>query len=159
MATRGISSPIRATRTPPARRTFRGPRFAYFDEEGNDKSVFIGSQGAGIWRFELEEQTNNLTLEVAGSCPGTVTVTLTNAPPNTEVGTVAAANTNGFTKGGTICNGTQLEIGEPFQLPPVWIKVDGNGTGSKQTTLPADKCFMESMAITTCETSGAVEVQ
>lgn len=39
------------------------PRYAYFDSEpGDSKSIFIGSQGRGIWRIGLE----------SGSCPGSL---------------------------------------------------------------------------------------
>ena len=30
------------------------PRFAYFDSESTAKSIYIGSQGRGVWRVELE---------------------------------------------------------------------------------------------------------
>ena len=103
--------------------------------------------------------SSTLKLSVVGNCPGPVSVTIEGAPPNSEVGTVAAANNNGFTKGGLLCNGTVFEIGEPFQLPPLWIKVDENGSGSGKTTLQDDRCWIEAMALASCETSGAVLVE
>lgn len=57
------------------------------------------------------------------------------APPDPENETKllasdgAAATNNGFTKGPLLCNGTVVEIGEPFQLPPLWILLDGTGSG------------------------------
>ena len=128
------------------------PRYAYFDQEGASKSFFVGSQGRGIWRFGLG---TSFDVAVSGSCPGTVTVTISNAPPNSEVGIVAAANSNGWTKGGNQCNGTQFEIGEPFQLPPVWVRIDESGSGSGNTTLPSNRCWVEAIATSSCETSGA----
>ncbi len=99
-----------------------------------------------------------LQLSVEGTCPGSVTVTVSGAPPNSEVGVVAAANTNGFTKGRTLCRGTMLEIGEPFKLPPLWIGVGSTGQGSRNTTLEEDLCWMEALALDNCDTSGAVLV-
>jgi hypothetical protein len=99
-----------------------------------------------------------LHIEVDGSCPGPVTVTILQAPPLSEVGIVAAANTNGFTKGGTLCAGTELEIGEPFALPPRWVVVDENGAGSVMFELPAGRCYLEALALADCTTSGAVSV-
>ena len=131
------------------------PRFAYFDQEGGQKSVFIGSQGRGIWRLTLGQ---SFQISVSGTCPGQVTVNISNAPPTTEVGVVAAANTNGFTKGGVLCSGAQLEVGEPFQLPPNWVFTDESGSASTQLTLPANRCFIEALATATCEASGAVQV-
>jgi hypothetical protein len=80
------------------------------------------------------------------------------APPSTEVALVAAANTNGFIKGAALCPGTELEIGEPFQLPPVFVIVDGNGKGSASLTLGANRCHVQALALATCETSNVVEV-
>jgi hypothetical protein len=97
-------------------------------------------------------------LAVSGSCPGPVTVSLSNAPPNTEVAVVAAANTNGFTKGGALCNGTRLTIGEPFQLPPTQITVDANGNGVGSMTLSPGRCWLQAMALATCETGNSVQV-
>ncbi len=128
------------------------PRFAYFDQEGAQKSVFIGSQGRGIWRLTLGA---SFQVSVAGSCPGPATVMISNAPPNAEVAVLRAANTNGWTKGGSLCNGAQFEIGEPFVLPPVWVITDGTGSGSAQVTLPVNRCWVEGMETTTCQTSGA----
>jgi hypothetical protein len=133
------------------------PRFAYFDEEGGETSIVLGSQGRGIWRLRLGESAG-LGLEVEGSCGGEVTLTVSNAPPNTEVALVAAANANGFIKGGALCNGTQLGIGEPFALPPTFVIVDGSGSGSTIRTLPANRCFVEALALASCETSGAIAV-
>lgn len=113
-----------------------------------------GIESGSVYVFESDA----LGLAVAGSCPGTVTLTVSNALPGTEVGVIAGANTNGFTKGGRLCNGIRLEIGEPFQLPPVWIKVDGNGNGSGGMTLEPNRCWMEALAPADCSTSGAVPV-
>jgi hypothetical protein len=99
-----------------------------------------------------------LTLSVDGSCPGPVTVSVVNAPPNSEVALIAAANTNGFVKGGALCPGTQFEIGEPFQLPPRFVIVDGNGTGSALLDLGENRCHVQALAFATCETSNVVAV-
>jgi hypothetical protein len=99
-----------------------------------------------------------LALTVDGSCPGPVTVDVSSAPPNSEVAVIAAANTNGFTKGGALCNGTHFEIGEPFQLPPRFVIVDGGGNGSTNLTLGANRCHVQALAFATCETSNVVAV-
>lgn len=102
---------------------------------------------------------DSLSVSVAGTCPGAATVTIFNAPPNSEVGVVAANNSNGFTKGGALCSGTLFEVGEPFQLPPLWIKTDGSGSGAGDTTLEDDRCWLEALALASCETSGAILAQ
>ena len=97
-------------------------------------------------------------LSVSGSCPGSVTASISNAPPNSEVGIVAAGGTGGFVKGGAICNGAVFEVGEPFLLPPTWVSVDANGSGSGNITLPANRCWLEGLATADCTTTGAVQV-
>jgi hypothetical protein len=97
-------------------------------------------------------------LSLSGSCPGTVTASLSSVSPNTEVGLVAAANTNGFVKGGALCPGTELEVGEPFALPVRWVIVDGEGRGEALIDLPPNRCWVEALALADCTTSGAVQV-
>ncbi len=55
------------------------PRFAYFDHESGAKSVYIGSQGRGVWRLDLES-----------NCPPNVTVMNTTYTGTESVG---ASNT------------------------------------------------------------------
>jgi hypothetical protein len=99
-----------------------------------------------------------LHLEADGTCPGPVSLSIANALPNTEVALVPAANTNSFVKGAQLCPGTRLEIGEPFQLPPTFVIVDGEGRGSANVQLGAGRCFVEALALADCQTSGAVSV-
>ena len=77
--------------------------------------------GNGDGIFAQRYAGPGLFLSASGSCPGLTEVTVLNGIPGTEVGIVAAANVNGFTKGRLLCAGTRLEIGEPFQLPPVFL--------------------------------------
>jgi hypothetical protein len=100
-----------------------------------------------------------LALTVEGSCPGNVVVRVTGATPRSEAGVVAAANANGFVKGGVLCAGTRFGIGEPFRLPPTWIRTDASGTGSAQIGVPQGFCFVEAIDLATCRTSGAVAIE
>jgi hypothetical protein len=99
-----------------------------------------------------------LALTVDGSCPGPVIADVSSAPPNSEVALIPAANTNGFTKGGALCPGSELAIGEPFQLPPTFVIVDGSGNGSRELVLGPDRCHIQALAFATCETSNVVAV-
>lgn len=116
----------------------------------------LGPESGAAYVFE--ELTAGLGLAASGACPGMVTVTVSNAPPNSEVGVIAAANTNGFVKGGSLCNGLVMEIGEPFELPPTWVKTDGDGNGEAIMTLDPDRCWLEAVALASCETSVAIRV-
>jgi hypothetical protein len=101
-----------------------------------------------------------LTLRITGGgCPGQATATILNAPPNSEVALIRAANQNGFVKGGALCSGTQLAIGEPFQLPPVFVITDANGEGSTQLELSFNRCYVQALALQSCETSNTSRVR
>jgi hypothetical protein len=99
-----------------------------------------------------------LRLAATGSCPGTVDLSVTGAPPGTQVGVIAAGSNKGFVKSGKVCPGTVFEIGEPFVLPPFWMTTDAAGSASGSMTLPADRCWLETFALASCETSGAIQV-
>lgn len=103
-------------------------------------------------------ELDTLDLSTAGTCPGPVTVTITKAPPDSEVAVIAAATNAGWTKGGALCSGTAFEIGEPFQLPPLFVKTDATGSGVGEITLHENRCWLEALAFQSCSTSGAVQV-
>jgi hypothetical protein len=128
------------------------------DLEGNYVVVWERNDGWYDGIFGQRFAGPDLHLSVDGTCPGPVTASIVNAPPNSEVALIAAANTNGFVKGGTLCNGVELEIGEPFQLPPGFVIVDGEGKGETALELGAGRCFVQALALASCETSNVVVV-
>jgi hypothetical protein len=115
-----------------------------------------GQAGGGI--FARRYAGPGLFLSAAGRCPGNATVTILNGPPRTEVAVVAAANTNGFVKGPRLCEGTELEIGEPFQLPPVFVILDEDGAGTALLELAPNRCWIQALALADCQTSDTVRV-
>ncbi len=110
----------------------------------------IAASGAA---YVFEEAGPRLT--VSGVCPGPVTVNVAEGPPGSEVAVIAAGGVTGFTKGGVLCNGTRLEIGEPFQLPPTWVRIDGQGNGRGGLQMQAETCWLEALAVATCTPSGS----
>ncbi len=132
----------------------------------------VGVDGDGDATIVWQSYTPNLThdilgqryagpglfLSVSGFCPGTVQATVLNGPPNTEVAVVAAANDDGFVKGGTLCPGTEFTIGEPFQMPPALVILDGDGNGSTSLNLAAGRCWVQALAFSGCQTSDTVRV-
>jgi hypothetical protein len=101
------------------------------------------------------------TIEVvSGSCPGTVTIHGTGFTPNKEAGMVGAANLNGWTKGGTLCNGVTFEVGEPFDLPATLFKLDASGEFTRDIETVSGFCFVEALdLIGTCLTSNVVDTE
>lgn len=74
--------------------------------------------------------------------------------PNSEVALVMSPNTNGWIKGGRLCNGAVFEIGEPFVLPPTWAKTDADGNFLE--TVTGAECLVEALDVPTCHTSNVV---
>ncbi len=97
-------------------------------------------------------------LEINGTCPGLVEVHVLNAYPSGEVAAVGAANANGYVKGGQLCPGSALEIGEPFSLPPLFVAVDEQGRGSGLLNLRTGRCHVQALDLGNCETSNTVLV-
>jgi hypothetical protein len=130
------------------------------DEAGNYVVVWQASYLDGDARgvFGQRFAGPDLHLSVDGTCPGPVSVSILNAPPSTEVALVAAASTNGFVKGGALCPGVELEIGEPFQLPPRFVLVDLIGSGSTSMNLAPGRCHVQALALASCGTSNVVVV-
>ncbi len=132
------------------------PRIAA-DEDGDYVVVWNGAyvEGSGYEVFgqRYARPGSGPVLSLSGSCPGPIIASLANVTPNTEVGLVAAGNTNGSTKGGTLCPGTRFEIGEPFAMPVIWVFVDGEGRGETTLQLAPNQCFVQALATATCETS------
>jgi hypothetical protein len=117
-----------------------------------------GQDGDQAGVFGTRVAVTSLSLAAAGQCPGFAEVSVLNAPPSSEVAVLSGANANGYVKGGALCNGTRLEIGEPFALPPTWVRVDGNGNGSAHVQMREQRCWLEALALADCQTSGAVLV-
>ncbi len=65
------------------------PRFAYFDHEGGDLDIYVGTQGRGVWRVTVPDSTADLQLAKTSSAPTivtgtnvTYTLTVTNNGPD-----------------------------------------------------------------------------
>ena len=99
-----------------------------------------------------------LELSFAGSCPGFAEITVSNAPPGSEVAIVSAANTSSWTKSGTLCPGAGLSLGEPFQLPPTFLTVDEHGYGVANRIFEPERCWIQALALESCAVSNIVEV-
>ena len=111
--------------------------------------------GRSAWSADLDFSIQpppapTLTLK-SGSCGATVEIDGKDFPPNSEVGVVMASGSSGWTKSGTLCNGTSFEMSEPFVLPPTWVIT--NSAGSFTVQMTGEKCFVQSLALKTCEVS------
>ncbi len=114
---------------------------------GNGNIMWTNSSGA--WVYDVNSLQSTLvysgggryldvlnlvppgpSLRVTGQCPGTLTLTWSNAPPNRQMGILFAAALGNFTISSGPCAGTELGLG-PQQLRLVnTIGTGPNGNGS-----------------------------
>ncbi len=121
-----------------------------------DDRILASDRQTGLWVLDAE-LTSAPTISVTGSCPGQVTVDVSGGTPNAEVAIVSAGAQSGFLKKGLLCNGSLLDIGEPFALPPTFVPVDGSGNGSSQMTLQSGRCFVQGLDFGNCRASNLVD--
>ena len=135
--------------------------FAFFDLNSDGcLDIFMGKcTGWEVFVQEDCEPAHELELTmIGGSCGGTVTIMGTGFGVNKEVGLVAAANTNGFTKSGGLCAGAEFEVGEPFDLPPTFAKTDSQGTFVREIETEPGFCLVEALDLfATCQTSNVLD--
>lgn len=136
-------------------------------EQATGHSLVTGPAGSlesAVGNATAQPACDNPVIEfVSGACadspsrePAHASVMGTCFTPNKEAGLVMSGNTNGFVKGGALCNGTVFELGEPFVLPPVFVKADADG--SFQVVVTGAECFVEALDFASCETSNALEL-
>ncbi len=65
------------------------PRFTYFDHEGGDLNIYVGTQGRGVWRITLQDRVSDLAITKAATSSTVVTgsnvtytITITNNGPD-----------------------------------------------------------------------------
>ncbi len=137
-----------------SKQLYDAPFFLSSFGQDEDGELYVLDVGGTAYRITGPD----MQVTVNGTCPGPVEVTITGAPPSSEVALVSAANRQGWTKGGALCNGTIFEIGEPFTLPPTQVPIDGSGMGVGNMTLAPNRCWIEALAFETCETADAAKV-
>ena len=99
-------------------------------------------------------------ISITGNCPGSVTVDVTNASPNSQVGLLFGLNT-----GSTVippsfaCAGTQLGITAQVQLVNNRL-TDANGNATFIGNAPASACgrYLQVIDVATCNTSNVIQI-
>ena len=136
--------------------------FGFIDVNGDGcLDIFMGKCTG--WEVFVQDECSGPpaapTVEVVGgACGGTVNLKGSGFTPNKEVGMVGAANLGGWVKGGGLCAGATFEVGEPFDLPPTFVKTDGSGGFTASMETEAGFCFIEALDLLgTCQTSNAVD--
>ncbi len=97
----------------------------------------------------------DLTLAISGTCPGSMTVDVTNATPNSTIAVLYAVNTGSLLiPGGNPCAGTELGLDTTTKLYSTET-TDGTGSFTVGVTIPGPGCglFVQILDVTSCETS------
>lgn len=105
--------------------------------------------------FIVGDTPQDLTLDLVGTCPGQMTLQVTNATPN---GTIAIlyspASGNVTIPGGRPCAGTQLGLNAQTKVFKT-ANADGSGNYTLNVNVPNQACgfFVQILDLTDCETS------
>ncbi|MHC4823232.1 MAG: hypothetical protein ACYTEP_04350 [Planctomycetota bacterium] len=99
-----------------------------------------------------------LSLSVTGSCPGTISIDVTNATPVGQVAVVRSGSAGSFTVPGGPCAGTVLGLNSPVLL--VTLTADAVGDASVSGAAPAAACgaFLQAVDLSTCGTTTVEQV-
>jgi hypothetical protein len=98
------------------------------------------------------------TLSRAGTCPGTVSATVTGATPNGNVALAIALNAGSFTIPGGPCGGTVLGLQQPSLVGI--FNANGAGTFTLSGNLPAGFCGrrLQAVDIASCTATNVVQL-
>lgn len=119
-----------------------------------------GMSGQNALSGEFRFGGGAYTCTITGPCPGTVRISWSNAPSNTQQGIVFARNTGNFIIQSGPCAGTQLGLGTS-QLQLVNTIGTGNGSGAVNGQAGPGACggFVQLVAVgTPCRTSTVAQV-
>ncbi|MFW5653691.1 MAG: FG-GAP repeat protein [Planctomycetota bacterium] len=118
--------------------------------------------GAG-YMFEATPATV-VRIEIAGTCPGPLEVTVSGATPNGSVALLPGRLTGTFTNKSTPCEGTTLDLYPPLVgkggLRTVVADAQGNATFAG--TLRASRCgelFIQALDLGSCEESNVIRIE
>lgn len=99
-----------------------------------------------------------LVLTVGGSCPGSMSVTISGATANGQLPVALAPVTGSFLLPGGVCAGTELNLSGP-QLLAIPL-ADANGELGRVFSPPASACgqFLQIVDLATCRTSNVAQL-
>ena len=128
-----------------------------FDLKGNP---VLGST-ARIDNIEIERAGSGppeISLSVAGSCPGPGILNVTGATPNGQVAVAWSPTQGPFEIPSGVCAGTTLELAIP-KLVTVRT-ADGSGNTSRSANIPAGACgvHLQALDITSCLPSNLITI-
>lgn len=127
-----------------------------FVDDGNNSRP----EWFGIGEITVHEYIPHVFgLSIVGSCPGTVTVIWSNAPPQSTLALVFANNTGSFRIPNGPCQGTILGLGsQGIRLINTFSSGSGNGSRNGSTGPAACGNFLQMVSLQSCEVSDVVQI-
>lgn len=101
---------------------------------------------------------SNYTLDVTGTCPGTVTVAWSNADPNVQQGIVFGTRLGNTTIPGGVCQGTVLGIAGSVRLVQTVNSGSGSGSVNGQANSGACGGYLQLVQASNCAISNPDQV-
>jgi hypothetical protein len=127
----------------------------YTDVNGNGKPDGQDVVEAEI-DYLLNGATPRLTLNMTGSCPGTIAVAITNGTPNGPMAVVRSNGTGAFTIPSGPCSGVALGLGASGISLLATPNFNASGNKSASPTLGVCNKYYQIVNLTTCEVSNVV---
>ena len=141
--------------------------FGFVSDARDITRVVVGNNG-GFFGFDFDNFSydeigpGGFTLGLSGSCPGTVTVSWSDATPSSMMGIVFANGTGNFTIPGGPCSGTTLGLGSAG-LRLVNTISTGSGSGSVNGTAGTAACghYLQLVVVdgSPCTTSNVAQIR
>ena len=126
----------------------------YYDAATRDLHDEFAYNAAAVDNVCFSGSAPGPSINVGGSCPGTVTVAYSNFTSNTQVGIVFASNTGNFVIPNGPCAGTQLGLGtQNLQLVNTFNSGGGSGQVQGQAGIGACGGFLQLVESGSCATS------
>ncbi len=133
---------------------------AAFSPDGSVAYVPVTSIGGGneLLAVQVREGTGGPTLAASGTCPGTVTFTLSDFTPNGRAQVYAGRSEGSTTLTTGPCAGTVLDLANARRLANATL--DGSGAGAVSRSVAAGFCGRPAQAldVTTCTTSNLATI-
>ncbi len=133
-------------------------RFVAFHSSSNSLDWGVTNHFWDIFVHDREFDGGPPQLNIVGTCPGTASVSVTDAAPNGRVAFAGSADEGSFTQPSDPCAGVELGL-DASDLPGV-LRADNSAVIAHDEDVGVDDCglFVQALDLTTCEPSNVASV-
>lgn len=139
--------------------------YGFVSDQRDITRVVVGNNG-GFFGFDFDNFTydqvgaGGFFMGLSGTCPGTVTVSWSDAQPNGQLALIFASNTGSFVIPGGPCQGTQLGLGNQNIRLVNTFPSGSNGSGQRNGNAGTSACggYLQMLEISGCNPSNVVQI-